>query len=326
LNACPVCGAKARTLAFTAMRDIVFGVAPGSWQLYRCGDCGCFYMDPRPTRESILLVYDEYFTHATDQHTSLASPATLLHKLRNDYLAWRLGYDLPSNGPFGRWLLWLLPFRRRRFERLVRDLPAPGARSRLLDIGCGSGEFLARMREIGWTVVGQEVDPKAAAAARKRGIDVVLGTLDEKAFDGKFDAITMNHVIEHVHDPVEVLSACHKLLAPGGRLWMATPHADALGRRRFGPHWVELDSPRHLIVFSRRSLELALRRAGFTHAVVRPDIGLYGSTAGSAALHQQQTGGGKPGTLRVHAENLIGDTVMSLVPALGNELVATAER
>ena len=326
LNKCPVCDCQARVLAFSGMRDIVFAVAPGSWQLYRCGGCGCFYMDPRPTRESVMLAYDDYFTHSADEHTSLALAGTLLNQIRNDYLRWRLGYDLPSKGPFGRWIMWLFPFRRRRYEHLVRDLPAPGPGARLLDIGCGSGEFLARMREIGWSVVGQEIDPKAAAAARQRGIEVVLGPLEPTSFDLPFDAITMNHVIEHVHDPVAVLTACLKLLGPGGRLWMATPHADALGRRRFGAHWVELDSPRHLIVFSRRSLELALRRAGFERAVVRTDIGQYGSTGGSAALHRRQTGGRQPGRLRIHAENLFGDTVMSLIPALGNELIATAER
>jgi 2-polyprenyl-3-methyl-5-hydroxy-6-metoxy-1,4-benzoquinol methylase len=326
LNHCPVCGCKTRVLAFSAMRDIVFGVAPGSWQLYRCGDCACFYMDPRPTRESVMLAYDDYFTHATDDHNSLAFPGTILHKLRNDYLAWRLGYDLPSNGPFGRWLLRLLPFRRRRYERLVRDFPAPKPGARLLDIGCGSGEFLARMKEVGWTVVGHEIDPKAAAGARKRGIEVVLGPLDPKSFDGLFDAITMHHVIEHVHSPVEVLSICFRLLAPGGRLWMATPNADALGRRRFGAHWIGLDSPRHLIVFTRRSLELALRQAGFQRMQVRPDIGMYGTTGGSAGLHRRMVGAPMPGRLRLHAENLLGDTLMSLVPGLGDELIATADR
>jgi 2-polyprenyl-3-methyl-5-hydroxy-6-metoxy-1,4-benzoquinol methylase len=325
LNLCPVCASKNRVLAFGNMRDIVFGVAPGSWRLYRCGDCDTYYLDPRPSRKSVMLAYDEYFTHAVDDHNSLAFPSSRLRKLRNDYLAWRLGYELPRNQPLGRWLFRFLPVRRRRYERLVRDFPAPTGPARLLDIGCGSGEFLARMREVGWTVVGHDLDPKAVQTARSRGIDVVLGPLDSKSFDGKFDAITMHHVIEHVHDPVETLKICRELLAPGGRLWIATPNADSLGRRRFGAHWVGLDSPRHLIVFSRKSLDLALRRAGFPNPSVRPDIGMYGSTATSAGLHRREAAGLSIGRLRIHVENVIGDAVMLLVAGMGDELIATAD-
>src|SRR5688572_23661846 len=204
------------------MRDIVFRVAPGAWNMFLCSGCGCRYIDPRPSRASILLAYDAYFTHETPKDESLLAPRTLPRRLRNDYLATRFGYALPNREPFGRFLVRAVPPRRRRYERLVRDLAAPqkpGAR--LLDVGCGNGEFLARMRDLGWCVAGQEPDPKAARVVRSLGIDVSEAPLGPGSFNEPFDAITLHHVIEHVHDPVETLGACRQLLAPGGTLWIA---------------------------------------------------------------------------------------------------------
>ena len=325
LEVCPVCESRKRSLAYSGLRDIVFGVAPGFWRMYRCDDCATCYLDPRPTRESVLAAYDEYFTHAVEDHNSLTNPRNLVGELRNDYLSWRFGYALPRRNRTGRWILRALPLRRRRYERLVRDLPAPKPGARLLDVGCGNGEFLARMREVGWTVVGHDLDPKAAAATRGQGIEVVLGPLDRGAFDGQFDVVTLSHVIEHVHDPIALLRTCRELLAPGGKLWIATPNVHALGLKRFGIHWIGLDSPRHLIVFSRQSLELALRRAGFARPEVRADIGPYGSTATSVALHRRVGSGRSTGKLRVHLENLLGDGIMLVFKRVGEELIAAAK-
>jgi len=78
-----------------------------------------------------------------------------------------------------------------------------------------------------------------------------------------FDVITLNHVIEHVHDPIAVLRACHRLLKPGGRLWLETPNVDSLGLARFGRNWRGLETPRHLVLFGRRGLRQACMAAGF---------------------------------------------------------------
>src|SRR5205807_8533980 len=118
---------------------------------------------------------------------------------------------------------------------------------RLLEIGCGSGEALARMREIGWTVVGTDFDPQAVTAARALAMDIRLGgpeTLQPE--DGRFDAIYLGHVLEHVSDPLAFLERCRALLGEGGSLVIVTPNTASLGLKWFGRHWRGLEPPRHL--------------------------------------------------------------------------------
>jgi SAM-dependent methyltransferase len=143
--------------------------------------------------------------------------------------------------------------------------------ARLLDVGCGNGAFLSKMRALGWRVHGLEPDPAAAKAARASGIDVVAGTLADTAWpEGSFDAVTMSSVIEHLHDPGDSLSICRRLLAPGGSLHIMTPNADALGAARFGPHWRGLETPRHLVLFNPRALSLLLERCRFDGVTFHP--------------------------------------------------------
>jgi 2-polyprenyl-3-methyl-5-hydroxy-6-metoxy-1,4-benzoquinol methylase len=138
----------------------------------------------------------------------------------------------------------------------------PGAR--LLDIGCGAGAFLEWAQDAGWQAVGLDFDQAAVTNARSRGLDVRLGTVD--VLDGHvlFDAITMSHVIEHVHDPGMLLKRVKALLKPGGIFWIETPNMDSTGHKTFGQSWLGLDPPRHLVLFRPSSLRALINSAGLT--------------------------------------------------------------
>jgi 2-polyprenyl-3-methyl-5-hydroxy-6-metoxy-1,4-benzoquinol methylase len=127
---------------------------------------------------------------------------------------------------------------------------------RLLDVGCGNGDHLSRMRGYGWEVAGIEPDPAAARVARDRhGLEVHEGTVEDAPFAARsYDALTCCHVIEHIGAPQAFLRSMVRFLKPGGRLVIVTPNADSLGHRFFGRDFYSLDPPRHLVLFTPRAL------------------------------------------------------------------------
>jgi SAM-dependent methyltransferase len=259
---CPVCGGQTPSLLHDGMQDHLFH-APGTWRLSRCGDCGAAWLDPRPTPATIGMAYQQYFTHAgeTHEHVRSMSPQRRLF-LHTATLA---------ASPAWRFLIRpairfasILPGLGRLIQAELRYHPRPEPRQRLLDFGCGNGEFLLFARAVGWQVVGIDADAEAVATARSRGLTVRQGGIEALEHNlGRFDGITLSHVIEHVHEPVELLRRCHDLLSPGGWLWLETPNLDSQGHLRYGANWRGLEPPRHLVLFTRESLSLALRKAGF---------------------------------------------------------------
>lgn len=266
---CSICGADCSVMLYNGLMDAVFQCAPGTWQLYLCQGCGCAFLDPRPTQETIGMAYDNYYTHNVpgrffiDKKLSIPLGG-LRFALRNGYFNAKYHYRLKPALKIGFYLARFLPFRRMREDRLIRHMSCPRDKPRLLDVGCGNGRFLLRMRKLGWTVEGLDPDPRAAAVTGQAGLLVHQGMLDSSTFPKNcFDAVTMSHVIEHVHDPIATIRHCHRILRPGGFLWIATPNLGAQGHATYGEHWRGLEPPRHLFIFSSSSLKLALRKAGF---------------------------------------------------------------
>jgi 2-polyprenyl-3-methyl-5-hydroxy-6-metoxy-1,4-benzoquinol methylase len=103
-----------------------------------------------------------------------------------------------------------------------RSLPVDLTPGRLLDIGCGAGDYLRDMQELGWEVTGIDVSPKAVAKACERGFNAHTGSISSlEADEGCFELVTKWHVLEHLYDPVDALRHARRLLAPGGRLMLA---------------------------------------------------------------------------------------------------------
>lgn len=265
---CPVCGGQERTLLFADLTDRVFGVAPGQWTLYRCTDCKSAWLDPSPSRATIGKAYESYYTHIAEDDVA-AQPRSAfirqLHAWQNDYKNRRYGLARTPVGFGGRWLVSLLPSLRAKADtqcRHLRRLPAEGGR--LLDVGFGNGSFLKIASEMGWNAEGIDFDPKAVEVARARGLNVrCASAADLSAHAEQYDVITISHVIEHVHEPLNLLRDLYRLLKPGGHLWLDTPNLSSLGAQRFGRNWQALDPPRHLVLFTPVSLRMSLIKVGF---------------------------------------------------------------
>jgi SAM-dependent methyltransferase len=192
--------------------------------------------------------------------------------VRRGYLNVRYGYRFPDASRIGG-LTW--PLRRsavKNLDFMIRHLPAPlGSGRRILDVGCGNGEFLVVAQDLGYRAAGLDPDPRAVDVARSRGFDVRCGSLPRSGEPPRsFDHIFLNHVLEHLRDPIGALREARSLLVPGGRLWLSTPNPRSSGLTRFGRHWRGLEPPRHLTLFDAPRLEAALAGAGFERVRLLP--------------------------------------------------------
>lgn len=226
-----------------------------------------------PLSTDIGNAYRDYYTH---EDAIGPGPLSLLKRsyyaVKRAYLATRFGYGVvPGRGVLNGigWLLYLFPVRRSEVDEEVRHLRSvPGGS--LLDVGCGSGAWLLQMQQLGWRVRGVDFDADAVALASRRGLQVDQGSLEAQQYsDSRFDAVTLNHVIEHVPDPVATLAECRRILKVGGQVTMFTPNNASLGHRWLREAWRGLEPPRHLHIFSPGSMRAALLRAGFSHFEVR---------------------------------------------------------
>jgi 2-polyprenyl-3-methyl-5-hydroxy-6-metoxy-1,4-benzoquinol methylase len=276
IGSCPVCQSVERVTLYEDLVDRVVGAVPGRFMLYTCGGCGSAYLDPRPDRETIGLAYRGYKVYA-DQLDEFAVPAGLKNQvkagLRNGYMNWKFGTTLSPASPLGA----LLDFVPNQYARsghwlcyLRRpDKPVP----KLLDIGSGNGLFLRRMQQAGWEVMGVEPGEEGVQASKAHGLNVVHAALETWEGPGAtFDAITMVHVIEHLHDPVLGINKVFDMLAPGGVFYVDTPNIGAYSHEVLKEYWFALDSPRHLILFSPKAMEEALEQAGFVDLKYLPGM------------------------------------------------------
>jgi 2-polyprenyl-3-methyl-5-hydroxy-6-metoxy-1,4-benzoquinol methylase len=243
-----LCGSKGEVL-YRALSDRFFG-ASGTSDFKRCSNssCGLIWLDPAPLPEDLHLAYQEYFTHAKRQ--GRAEVAERLRELL--YRCYLAAGTLPAA------LVGLGTAKSKMANMFLGDLD-PG---KLLDVGCGDGLFLSRMRALHWSVDGVDFDPKAIENAKLQfGLDLHHGDLFAVRFpENTFDAVTLSHVIEHVPDPMALLEEVRRILKPGARVVLTTPNAGSFGHHKFREYWFGLDPPRHLQVFSMNSLRELARR------------------------------------------------------------------
>ena len=227
---CPLCGGG-RSTVLHRLTD-PGGKIEGVFTLRRCLGCEIVYVDPRPSDEALVALYDDDFYFSTGwSYETLAS-----------------------------WVIELIQSRRRhRVERFVQ----PG---RLLDIGCGDGSFVHHMARNGWDATGLDFSSSALEFARRsrNGGRFLQGSLDDYDFQpGRFDLITLWQVLEHIGEPRPLLCRSRELLKPGGLFVAAVPNIEGLSSRLTGERWWGLDVPRHLVHYSPSTLRRSLEGAGF---------------------------------------------------------------
>jgi 2-polyprenyl-3-methyl-5-hydroxy-6-metoxy-1,4-benzoquinol methylase len=144
----------------------------------------------------------------------------------------------------------------------------------LLDYGCGVSAFLDRARERGWATVGADISADVLADVRTRGHRSLPASTDalEDLADRSLALVRLNHVIEHLYHPTEVLSVLVRKIEPGGVLHVATPNPKSWGARIFRSRWFGLDCPRHVVLYPPSTLDRLLLGIGFSHVEIYQEV------------------------------------------------------
>ncbi|MCL5778964.1 methyltransferase domain-containing protein [Limibaculum sp. FT325] len=264
---CHVCDSVGDIL-YSGLRDRLFG-APGEWTLRRCQNAGCglLWLDPMPVVEDLPKLYQTYYTHSTGDQPTLTG--SVREAMKRAY--WRATYG-PNGSRLPAMLLTLAPGFRAQLALQVFDLQHVEG-GRLLDVGCGSGAALERMARLGWECEGIDFDEKAVDAGRARGLTIQVGSLEHQRYpDQSFDAVVMNHVLEHVPDPRLLIRECYRILKPEGQFVCITPNAASWCHSLFGTDWRGLEPPRHLHIFTQSSALRLMREIGWDNVEARSSI------------------------------------------------------
>src|SRR5207302_3831998 len=127
---------------------------------------------------------------------------------------------------------------------------------------CGSGIELHRLAELGFRHLAgiDPFIPDTVAGRHPAGVIIHKVALENFPERGIADLVVANHVVEHVAAPIDFLRDIARLLAPGGRCLLRTPMADSWAAMHYGPHWVQHDAPRHIVIHTERSVAIAARQ------------------------------------------------------------------
>lgn len=218
-KSCPVCGNSALRLHKTVLD---YAVSGEEFNLLACDACQLLLTSPRPA--------DEDYTHYYDSRDYISHTGT-------------------ANSPLDRLYLVARKFTLLRKCKLIARHAGKG---RLLDYGCGTGDFLRVATRKGWEATGIEPAPAARNIAA-RSIKALYPDLDACSQDN-FNVISLWHVLEHVADLSGTLEKLKQKLAPNGTIFIAVPNFRSHDSLHYASHWAGLDVPRHLWHFSQHAM------------------------------------------------------------------------
>lgn len=206
----------------------------------RCTHCGILITSPQPDGNTIYRYYQskEYISHSDESSSFLLS------------FFYKVARKLAIKGK----------------RRLVEK---NSSGKTLLDIGCGTGHFLNEMKKAGWQVHGVEPAQIARQKAVIRLEQPIFESLKEMP-DIQLSAITLWHVLEHLHHPDETLKLCYNLLQNNGLLLIAVPNYQSYDADYYKNYWAGYDVPRHLWHFNQKSMRMLIEGKGFCIKKVLP--------------------------------------------------------
>lgn len=245
-SVCPVCGKSVWKTQYNSF-DRLYGERE-KFSIRRCIGCRLAALYPQPSIEGILHHYtkEKYYTSLiqSEENAIFAVRKYLIQKSTDDSFIsniLRCVFPLPA-------------------------IPIYKSHSNILDIGCGGGQTLKVLDDLGWDTYGIDIDPHAVRMARSKGLHHILhGSYTKLNMypDNFFDTIRLYHVIEHLDRPDICVRLAYAKLKKGGELLIGTPNIDSLIGILGGTYWFNLDTPRHLYIFTPQTLRRLLQKYGF---------------------------------------------------------------
>jgi len=215
------------------------------FNLYRCKNCNTIITNPK-------LSFKELEEYYPKDYYAFDKIKTRKESVKVDLRLFL--YDIYYNMSIKSNLLRVLCS---PFKFLIRGTQIiPG--KKLLDVGCGSGQFLYEMNKCGLDVYGIEPGKKSQSK-----FNIKSDLFKAKYSEESFDIVTMNHVLQHVDNPKRMLKEIHKILKPNGLFIVSASNTRSLTYFLFRENWFQLDIPRHLFNCSDKTLMQFLEENGF---------------------------------------------------------------
>ncbi|NVM22526.1 MAG: class I SAM-dependent methyltransferase [Desulfobacterales bacterium] len=232
---CFACGSKV-TVELQNLLDTRFGIER-FWNICRCADCGLEQTIPLPSPGELQELYEEHYNFGGEK-------GTIYTRFRARFLS----------SVFYRF--WLAIDGDISFHKIKGS-------GRLLDIGCNEGRGLKIYQQNGFEAAGLELNEKAAAVARGHGFSIYTESLGQFEPAEPYDVCVLSNVLEHSLDPKQMLSHVHRILKPGGQVWISCPNSRSWLRYLFGKYWINWHVPFHITHFSEKPLKYVLKDSGF---------------------------------------------------------------
>lgn len=221
-NKCPWCGSDKAQINLWLKDEFL---TKEDFHICECLNCGLLYTMPRPSKDKIGEYYksEEYYSHQENKKGFIPRIYEQVKKVNLKHK-----YKLATQG------------------KQV---------GKMLDIGCGVGDFLHTTESYGWQCIGVEPSEDAKAIARQRTTANILSSEElENLPDASFDVITMWHVLEHVDDLKWQVAQLQRLIKPEGRIVIALPNYKSYDGQYYKEQWAAYDVPRHLSHFNRSTI------------------------------------------------------------------------
>lgn len=264
IDQCPLCGSNASTVALSA---IDYTVSGENFSIRNCASCSFHFTSPRPDQEHIGKYYlsEDYISHAAK---AASFKDRIYHYVRRRAIA-------------GKY-------------KLIKGYHPSG---NVLDVGCGTGDFLSYLKQKGYAVQGVEVSTQARGLAEGKSLPVVE-ELNRIPAEGQFNVITLWHVLEHMSNPMQTLAELHERCADDALLVIAVPDRSSWDCTHYGAQWAAWDVPRHLSHFRREDIRRLLAGSGFDLIDTRS---MWYDAPYVSMLSEQYRGAGPMGSLVIGA-------------------------